>query len=473
MSYTFSLSRRSLPVRCLCLLLIVLVLWCFFMVPRAGAVAVEAATVAYGGLLVGTILVGAGVVFSSHGDMAKAGAAMYRTLQKGNTAIASKIAAISVWAVEHGKKIGSAALRIGKDLYQGIVDAFNASYSDGSISIGGPVAEGIYINSAANYAAAKSLFGDGNHYRTIYIDSDSYSWRIANGQAVVYWSVPDQDYWHIDLDASHGSYQCYFRLISSNGYADKDWAKDKLELHFYVKYSDGDWEREILDRFYLNSRPWVGTYPEGGEKISVGASDVAYPSDNYLVRMPDIPSVDTATGDITYPNDTAYTKDAVAVPYPVDTEGVKVPDIPYDKVVDQSTGKALDDTGTDTDNPSKPGEGTDTGSNTGLLQKILDLLKNFFDSPSDFRLNMDGFRNLAIADKFPFCIPFDLVDSIKQFAVTAKDFHFRIKLDTHYFKVDHEVDLSDMVLPFAFFRYMVLVWFVWMLMLRTRDLVKW
>lgn len=52
------------------------------MVPRAGAVAVEAATVAYGGLLVGTILVGAGVVFSSHGDMAKAGNAMYKTLQK-------------------------------------------------------------------------------------------------------------------------------------------------------------------------------------------------------------------------------------------------------------------------------------------------------------------------------------------------------------------------------------------------------
>ncbi|MFR7646789.1 MAG: hypothetical protein ACLUZQ_09570, partial [Butyricicoccus sp.] len=69
MSYTFSLSRRSLPVRCLCLLLIVLVLWCFFMVPRAGAVAVEAATVAYGGLLVGTRMVGAGLVFSSHGEL--------------------------------------------------------------------------------------------------------------------------------------------------------------------------------------------------------------------------------------------------------------------------------------------------------------------------------------------------------------------------------------------------------------------
>ena len=63
MSYTFSLSRRSLPVRCLCLLLIVLVLWCFFMVPRAGAVVVEASSVGYAGLLGGSVVVGAGVAF--------------------------------------------------------------------------------------------------------------------------------------------------------------------------------------------------------------------------------------------------------------------------------------------------------------------------------------------------------------------------------------------------------------------------
>ena len=189
--------------------------------------------------------------------------------------------------------------------------------------------------------------------------------------------------------------------------------------------------------------------------------------------MPDIPDVDVGTGAAVYPSDLAYTKDAVAVPYPVDSEGVKVPDIPYDKVVDQSTGKALDDTGTDTENPSKPGEGADTGSNTGLLQKILDLLKNFFDSPSDFRLNMDGFRNLAIKDKFPFCIPFDMVDSVKQFAADAADYQFRVKLDTQYFKVDHVVDLTPLAVPLAFFRYLVVAWFAWVLMSRTHDLMKW
>lgn len=125
--------------RVLCLLLCVVLLFCFFMVPRAGAVALEATTIAYGGLLVGTILVGAGVVFSSHGDMVKVGNAMYKTLVNGSSAIGKTISSISAWAVEHGASLAKGALRVGKDLYQGIIDAFNASYSDGAFKITGGV----------------------------------------------------------------------------------------------------------------------------------------------------------------------------------------------------------------------------------------------------------------------------------------------------------------------------------------------
>lgn len=462
MSYTFSLSRRSLPVRCLCLLLIVLVLWCFFMVPRAGAVALEATTIAYGGLLVGTILVGAGVVFSSHGDMVKVGNAMYKTLVSGSSAIGKTISSISAWAVEHGASLAKGALRVGKDLYQGIIDVFNADYSMLSYEV-----------TAANFDDFIKLF---NTSRSTFL-------RVTAAASTSSYDVP----WTLTYVVGEDG-KSVFPVINGEKRSESSiytFYITKSEF-LYIKAIHQDnadfvtFCPRLLCETDEGSKECDGAASYSQEKVKYPFSlsytatfDLAYPSDDYLVKMPDIPSVDTATGDVTYPNDTAYTKDAVAVPYPTDADGVKVPDIPYDKVVDQSTGKALDDTGTDTDTPSKPGEGTDTGSNTGLLQKILDLLKNFFDSPSDFRLNMDGFRNLAIADKFPFCIPFDLVDSIKQFAVTAKDFHFRIKLDTHYFKIDHEVDLSDMVLPFAFFRYMVLVWFVWMLMLRTRDLVKW
>lgn len=472
MSYTFSLSRRSLPVRCLCLLLIVLVLWCFFMVPRAGAVAVEAATVAYGGLLVGTILVGAGVVFSSHGDMAKAGAAMYRTLQKGNTAIASKIAAISVWAVEHGEKIGSAALRIGKDLYQGIVDTFNASYSGGKLEISPSVAsvqDFVSSNRSTKTFYIHTYYYDYGNYDTGRMRWYKVVWSSTSSQAQV--KVTDLVDGREIANTSKGINgvlsSCYLDIVKIRDYT-------YLALHTTGTYSDGN-AFDDYDEFAPYVRDDVFALSTTAPVSIPCTGDLAYPSDNYLVRMPDIPSVDTSTGDVTYPNDTAYTKDAVAVPYPVDSEGVKVPDIPFDKPVDKSTGKTMDgtDTGTDTDNPSKPGEGTDTGSNTGLLQKILDLLKNFFDSPSDFRLNMDGFRNLAIKDKFPFCIPFDMVDSVKQFAADAADYQFRVKLDTQYFKVDHVVDLTPLAVPLAFFRYLVVAWFAWVLMSRTHDLMKW
>lgn len=464
MSYTFSLSRRSLPVRCLCLLLIAVLLFCFFMCPRAGAVALEASTVAYAGLLVGTLLVGAGVAFSNPGDMAKAGNAMYRTLQKGNEAIASKIAAISAWAVEHGKSIGSAALRIGKDLYQSIVDAFNSQSANGFFS------DGVHVSFAVDASAddcksfASVLLGwvkEGRSF-TVYT-TGPYSDAIIRKDFIPSFDADGTFQLEVDTD---GEPRYYGGFVPARWSYDGVYASSYgyMQASFTVYNSGGGGQSFDFNRQAVASL---------GNLVPAPADDLTYPADDYLVKMPDIPSVDSATGEVTYPDSIAYTKDAVAAPYPIGDDGVKVPDIPFDVPVDQTSGKPMDDTGTDTDTPSKPGEGTDTGSNTSLLQKILDLLKNFFDSPSDFRLNMDGFRNLAIADKFPFCIPFDLVDSIKQFAVSAKDFHFRIKLDTHYFKVDHEVDLSDMVLPFAFFRYMVLVWFVWMLMLRTRDLVKW
>lgn len=484
MEYTFSLSRRSLPVRCLCLLLIVLVLWCFFMVPRAGAVALEATTIAYGGLLVGTILVGAGVVFSSHGDMVKVGNAMYKTLVNGSSAIGKTISSISAWAVEHGKKIGSAALRIGKDLYQGIVDAFNASYSNGSFSISSPSASDVY----ASYPLNATMEANISSFFAAKPSEFYWSWQDSKSSSRHWKAVIAGDYAYWYSGAPDGEFKVFQRFSLSSSYR---W----LNIYFSLdrlNFQDGDFTVRLLGDYYdtqgnlcthtfdsdygINYPVYLSTsgfYFKSDSAIAIPPSELVYPSDNYLVRMPDIPSVDTATGDVTYPNDTAYTKDAVSVPYPVDTEGVKVPDIPFDKVVDQSTGKALDDTGTDTDNPSKPGEGTDTGSNTGLLQKILDLLKNFFDSPSDFRLNMDGFRNLAIKDKFPFCIPFDMVDSVKQFAADAADYQFRVKLDTQYFKVDHVVDLTPLAVPLAFFRYLVVAWFAWVLMSRTHDLMKW
>ncbi len=378
MSYTFSLSRRSIPVRCLCLLLAVLVLWCFFMVPRAGAVATEAATVAYAGALIGTILVGAGVVFSSHGDMQAVGAAMYKSWIKSSNAIGSTISAIASWALEHGEAVAKGALRVGKDMYQAVVDAFNASYSNGKFTVAAPAPADVYACFPVNaimksniesffeakpsdvYVSYQNLGkGYSRHYK-LFISGD-YVYR--------YLYYPDGTSEVCDTYSITRSYQyqsVYFKL-----YMIKD---DVVYCKPYADYYDekGVFHSDSLDRhdfvfampFYLSTSNF---YFKSDSAIAVPPPDLAYPSDNTLVRMPDIPSVDTATGTVTFPSDAAYTKDAVAVPYPVDTEGVKVPDIPYDKVVDQSTGKTLDDADTGTDTKARRGDRGRNGNRFGCF----------------------------------------------------------------------------------------------------------
>lgn len=445
--------------RFVCLLLIFVLLFCFFMCPRASAVALEATTIAYGGLLVGTILVGAGVVFSSRGDMAKVGAAMYKTMSDGSSAIASKIAAISSWAVEHGKSIGSAALRIGKDLYREIIDTFNASYSDGAFSYG-------------SYSVALN-----NEFFSNYDSKEFWSrkftsakFRVGSDVISIVSSLNGLDFKTMYFPAD-GDMQVSEYKISPNAdsiysprwpavWVERDYS-GSISVNSSIVYvhSDGVDTGLVKSHTFPLGRSYDNISATFGYSVAIPAPDLAYPSDDYLVKMPDIPSVDSATGDITYPDSIAYTKDAVAVPYPVDSEGVKVPDIPYDKVVDQSTGKALDDTGTDTDNPSKPGEGTDT------------------DKPGD-SVNWPSAGDISlpklIISKFPFCIPFDVARLIGLLEADPKTpiFHVPLKVGTI---LDEEIvlDLSQWDNAVRIIRWGELIVFVAGLVLVTRNYIKW
>ena len=436
--------------RFVCLLLIFVLLFCFFMCPRASTVALEASTVAYAGLLVGTLLVGAGVAFSNPGDMAKAGNAMYRTLQKGNEAIASKIAAISVWAVEHGKAIGSAALRIGKDLYQGIVDTFNAAYSGGKLAISDNVTALTVDNAeaACNYISHQFLdsvsFVSGDDVVSLSVTLDGnylYVYRYVNG---------------VYVDKSGGLSGSY---LHKGIYLYADGAKIKYCLgHSNADISTSDHVPNYGYFEYAVSVPCrISTVCNIPDSIALPKPDLVYPSDNNLVRLPDIPSVDTDTGEVTYPDSIAYTKDAVAAPYPIGDDGVKVPDIPFDVPVDQTSGKPMDDTGTDTDNPSKPGEGTDT------------------DKPS---VNWPSAGDISlpklIISKFPFCIPFDVARLIGLLEADPKTpiFHVPLKVGTI---LDEEIvlDLSQWDNAVRIIRWGELIVFVAGLVLVTRNYIKW
>lgn len=437
--------------RFVCLLLIFVLLFCFFMCPRASAVALEATTIAYGGLLIGTILVGAGVVFSSRGDMAKVGNAMYKTLVNGSSAIGKTISSVSAWAVEHGTSLAKGALRVGKDLYQGIVDAFNASYSSGKFSYPVDVTS-INRSNADRFCESFNAL----HLKNAsFTDSDGVKHTLicskeSDGYYVKHYvdGVIRNSTGGLNGITDYAIYLHYFD--SSHG------------VDMRLAYPDGDaWSNYgyFTNVFYV---PASGSVSSGAavsvnKDLVVGGSDLAYPSDDYLVKMPDIPSVDTGTGEVTYPDSIAYTKDAVAVPYPVDTEGVKVPDIPYDKVVDQSTGKALDDTGTDTDNPSKPGEGTDTD-------------KPIVNWPSAGDISLPK----LIISKFPFCIPFDVARLIGLLEADPKTpiFHVPLKVGT-ILNEEIVLDLSQWDNAVRIIRWGELIAFVAGLVLVTRNYIKW
>lgn len=442
--------------RFVCLLLIFVLLFCFFMCPRASAVALEATTIAYGGLLVGTILVGAGVVFSSHGDMVKVGNAMYKTLVNGSSAIGKTISSISAWAVKHGTSLAKGALRVGKDMYKAIVDAFNASYSNGKVSLGADVVTLPTDPTEEEIKSFCNLFAN-KDVKSFYLAE----YTGASNERVhhIYYTVSGSVYrMVVDNAYGGGSTDLYERTIDIGGNTFKNaYFQIERDRSFMMITFVVETRNRTSDVQYASSYNWHISVSREPISVSVPQPDLKYPSDDYLVRMPDIPSVDSATGDITYPNDTAYTKDAVAAPYPIGDDGVKVPDIPFDIPVDQTNGKPMDDTGTDTDTPSKPGEGTDT------------------DKPS---VNWPSAGDISlpklIISKFPFCIPFDVARLIGLLEADPKTpiFHVPLKVGT-ILNEEIVLDLSQWDNAVRIIRWGELIAFVAGLVLVTRNYIKW
>jgi len=138
---------------------------------------------------------------------------------------------------------------------------------------------------------------------------------------------------------------------------------------------------------------------------------------------------------------------------------------------------------------------TDTSTDTGLLSNlwhtatdIWDSVRSLpatistaisaassavFDSPTDFALDFSGFKNLIIFDKFPFSIPFDLVNAVKLFAASASDYQLKLHVNLPHFKVNYDLDMSPYYPYIAFARYVFVVFFAIGLIMRTRDLIKW
>lgn len=426
----------------------------------------EAELAYWGGAIVVSVLAAGGMALAT-GDAQKVGSAMYAALKDTGGKAWNSIQAMAAWAASAGSKVKDAAFRVGADVWQAITDCFNKSYSDGQFATG----DIFTVNTVDDLAALQSYFN--SHVVKSLSIGTYFSCDVAYSEPILSF--------HYVSDAFN-THQEDVLTEDATDWFSGGWGKPvDFGLDISISMSGKRFEvRGCLihgnGSHYSVTRSYGYNIPLGavciGGVVSLPAPDLKYPGDDYLVKAPDLPAVDTATGAVSWPSDAVYNKDAIALPYPIDAEGQKVADIPYDVPVDQTTGKTLDDADIGTD--TKPGEDTDAGASTaGLIGSIIELLKNFFDSPSDFKLNFDGFKNLILPDRFPFSIPFDMVKAVKLFAAAAADFVFRIDLDTQYFSVHHTVDLTPYAVPIAFFRYACVFWFAWILISRTHDLIKW
>ena len=123
---------------------------------------------------------------------------------------------------------------------------------------------------------------------------------------------------------------------------------------------------------------------------------------------------------------------------------------------------------------------TGLGGITGLLQginnwiaQIINTLTNVFAIPTDLALNFEPLRLTDFKNKFPFCIPWDLYNSVALFASAPSEPDLDIVIDTDYIQVNHSINLGPINLPLRFARFAIIVFFVIFLITKTRDLIKW
>lgn len=84
------------------------------------------------------------------------------------------------------------------------------------------------------------------------------------------------------------------------------------------------------------------------------------------------------------------------------------------------------------------------------------------------KLNFQGFTT-----KFPFSIPFDYVNLIKQFVRAPIAPDLTIHLDTSYFTINHTIDMQPIAKYIVFLRWFLLVMFIFGLMMLTQRMIKW
>lgn len=457
------LVKRNIFFRFVALLLMLLILIMPVFIPAAQAVVVESA-VLYGAYeLIAAMLIGGGVVYATSDDARSAAAQIYDWLASNASAALDKINFWVAQAIVGGVSTG---IRVSKDIWDMIASAFNDLFSSDSLEFG---REYVALDSQSLADLQQVLYQSGQIYNDglkgdvafTNVKSINYVGSSGSKVSISLGIVRDGSVSRVYL--YRDGYDAY-ELVNYRGFSLPDFGfwfddtptyGDQLRFGYWVSgFSDATGEDFIRYDFMPNIvgvHCYFGTYTFSGDSL---APDLVFPSDNSLVRVPDLPDVQTDEEGkevVVYPDLSLNPTDHLA-DIPKQETGEQV-DVPYDTLVDVGTGEAVGE-----------GEGTGEGDITDPADPAGTLPK-----PGDLSLPQ------LIISKFPFCIPFDVANLIGQLNASAEAPLIRIPVKT----IDGiatqyiTIDFSQYESLVSIVRWGIYILFVAGLAYATRNYIKW
>ena len=432
-------------------------------IPAAQAVVIESA-VLYGAYeLIAAMLIGGGVVYATSDDARSAAAQVYDWLATNASAALDKINFWVAQAIVGGVSTG---IRVSQDIWDMIASAFNDLFSSDSLEFG---REYVALDMQSLAELQQVLYQSGQ----IYNDGLKGDVAFTNVKAINYVGSSGSKVsisLGIARDGSVSRVYLYrdgydaYELVNYRGFSLPDFGfwfddtptyGDQLRFGYWVSgFSDATGEDFIRYDFMpniANVHCYFGTYTFSGDSL---APDLVFPSDNSLIRVPDLPDVRTDEDGkevVVYPDLSLNPTDHLA-DIPKQETGEQV-DVPYDTLVDVGTGEAVGE-----------GEGTGEGDITDPADPAGTLPK-----PGDLSLPK------LIISKFPFCIPFDVANLIGQLNASAEAPLIRIPVKT----IDGiatqyiTIDFSQYESLVSIVRWGIYILFVAGLAYATRNYIKW
>lgn len=483
-----SLSKKYSSV--LRLLVIILLIFAMVFVSSIGNYAQALALSSSIFAVVATILIGAGIIAESDVDLESVSTDFYNYLT------GDAFLDVTAIAQAYGSVVnGSFKFKLTNNILTALGDWLASkdwSFSDtgvGDFTVAGgseAIFQGMDFSSVFmpnyNWSNFNSVFRK-------YYDSGTGSWREASNEALYSSNAISPDLlekpFYLILNGS-GSVYSKFHIVDN-------------QYCFSRCYMDGTLTNpsitEVIESLGIfssegHSRPkddYVliingNNYYLPLEKGNATGSITVFPQANVTSDTTYFPQdvVSSGAGTTEFPSNTASQPLTTDIPLTIPETGVDV-----NTGVGDVRGDAQTAEGEQTGTITSEGSGTGVFSGIGswilsipilgdilkILGQILEAILSFFDV-SQFELDFSPLK-CGLTTVFPFCIPFDFMRAVEVFAADSSSFSFDIDLDTKYFKIDHTVDLSPFALPIAFFRYVVVFWFGYILISRTRDLIKW